>query len=160
MSVAIRTANRRILTRMLLVAVLMFGFGYAMVPLYRVFCDVTGINNLLGADEVAMNTQVDTSRNVTVEFDANIRGLPWNFKPERSSIIVHPGELAQVRYRVQNTRDHPLIGQAIPSYGPQLAGQYFRKIECFCFTRQRLAAGEVREMPVVFVIDPGLPREV
>lgn len=148
------------MTRMLVVVALMFGFGYAMVPLYRVFCDVTGINNLLGPDEIVGNTQVDLLRSVTVEFDANAHELPWDFRAEQSNVRVHPGELVHVRYRVHNRRDHPVMGQAIPSYGPQRAAQYFRKLECFCFDRQTLGPGEVREMPVVFVIDPALPSDV
>lgn len=152
--------NRRVLIRLLLVAVLMFGFGYAMVPIYEKFCEVTGINNLLNPDDPLRNTQVDTSRKVTVEFDANTHGLPWSFKPGQASVSVHPGELVQVVYRVSNTRNHPVTGQAIPSYGPQLAAAHFKKMECFCFARQTLGSGETREMPVVFVIDPALPNDV
>ena len=152
--------NRRVLTRLLVVAGLMFGFGYAMVPMYQKFCEVTGINNLLNPDDPARNTQVDTSRTITVEFDANLHGLPWSFKPGQTSVSVHPGELVHVLYRVSNTRNHPVTGQAIPSYGPQLAAAHFKKLECFCFARQTLGPGESRDMPVVFVIDPALPKGV
>ena len=152
--------NRRVLFRLLAVAGLMFGFGYAMVTMYQKFCEVTGINNLLNPDDALRNSQVDTSRKVTVEFDANLHGLPWSFKPGQTSVSVHPGELVHVVYRVSNTRNHPVTGQAIPSYGPQLAAAHFRKMECFCFTRQTLGPGESREMPVVFVIDPALPKDV
>ncbi len=157
---AARLENRRLLAKLALVAVGMFGFGFALVPFYKKICEVTGINNLLAADEAARSTQVDYSRQVTVEFDANIHGLAWQFKPLQSSIVVRPGELAQVTYEVVNTRERAVSGQAIPSYGPKLAGQYFRKMECFCFTRQTLAAGEVKQMPVVFVVDPALPKDV
>ncbi|MBA3903416.1 MAG: cytochrome c oxidase assembly protein [Rhodocyclaceae bacterium] len=155
-----RSDNKRTLTRLVVVAAVMFGFGYALVPFYQKICEVTGINNLLNADDPVRSTQVDTTRRVTIEFDANTHGLPWSFKPGQASVTVHPGELVHVKYLVQNTRDRAVTGQAIPSYGPQLAGQHFRKLDCFCFARQTLGAGEAKEMPVVFVIDPALPKEV
>ena len=160
MSAKLKADNRRVLVRLLVVAGLMFGFGYVMVPIYEKFCEVTGINNLLNPDDPIRNTQIDTSRKVIVEFDANIHGLPWSFKPGQSSIAVHPGELAHVVYRISNTRNHPVTGQAIPSYGPQLAAAHFKKMECFCFTHQTLGPGESRDIPVVFVIDPALPKDV
>lgn len=152
--------NRRTLFKLLVVAALMFGFGYAMVPFYKKICEVVGINNLETPDRLAGNTQVVTSRRVTVEFDANIHQLPWSFRPLQSHIDVHPGELVQVMYEVTNTRDRPVTGQAVPSYAPARAAQYFRKLDCFCFTQQTLAPGERREMPVVFVVDPALPEDV
>lgn len=155
-----RADNKRILTRLLVVSVVMFGFGYALVPFYQKICEVTGINNLLNADEPVRSTQVDSTRSVTIEFDANTHGLPWNFKPGQTSVTVHPGELVHVTYLVRNTHDRAVTGQAIPSYGPQLAGQHFRKLDCFCFSRQTLGPGEAKEMPVVFVIDPALPKDV
>ena len=140
----------------------MFGFGFALVPLYDKICEVAGLRNLWqpGQVDAAVNTQVDLTRKVTVEFDSNVRMLHWTFKPMASSLEVHPGELAQMVYEVRNTLAEPVVGQAVPSYGPRLAAQYFRKLECFCFTQQTLAAGEVRQMPVVFTIDPGLPGDV
>jgi cytochrome c oxidase assembly protein subunit 11 len=152
--------NRRLLTKLTVVAVAMFGFGFALVPFYKKICEVTGVNNLLAPDEAARSTQVDYSRQITVEFDANIHGLAWQFKPLQSSIVVRPGELVHAAYEVVNTRERAVSGQAIPSYGPKLAGQYFRKMECFCFTRQTLAGGEAKRMPVVFVVDPALPKDV
>ena len=153
--------NRSILVKLLIVTVGMFGFGYALVPLYKMICEATGIYEVEKADAVPANTQVDLSRLVTLEFDTNIRSdLPWQFRPLQTSVKVHPGQLVQVAYEVHNRSDQPIAGQAIPSFGPQVAGQYFRKLECFCFTTQRFAAGEVRQMPVVFVIEPGLPRDV
>lgn len=153
-------ANRQTMIKLLVVAAMMFGFGYAMVPFYRVICDALGLNSVIKADEV-VNTQVDTSRTLTIELDANLRsGLPWTFTPVEKSVQVHPGELKQVTYEIRNRSNRPVTGQAIPSYGPQLAGRYFRKLDCFCFTQQTLAPGEVRRMPVVFVIDGGLPRDV
>lgn len=141
------------------VALAMFFVGYGMVPLYNAFCRVTGINEIGKADQVT-NTQVDRSRLITVEFDANTRQLPWQFRPLQSSLKVHPGELAQVLFEVSNEKNHAVSGQAIASYGPAHAAQYFKKIECFCFTRQTLNANEVRRMPVVFQVDGKLPREV
>ena len=107
-----------------------------------------------------LNSQVDKTRTITVEFDANARGLPWRFKPLVNHIEVHPGEVATVEYEVVNERSLPVTGQAIASYGPERAAEYFNKIECFCFTQQTLAPGETRRMPVVFVVDPKLPRDV
>ncbi|MGH8752329.1 MAG: cytochrome c oxidase assembly protein [Burkholderiales bacterium] len=153
-------ANRVMLRKLLIIAVVMFGFGFALVPFYQKICEVTGINNILKADEVAKNTQVDYSRTVTVEFDANTRALAWNFQPLQVSVKVHPGEMMQVVYEAKNTLPYAVTGQAIPSYGPQLAAEYFKKLQCFCFTQQTLKANEVRQMPVVFVIDPGLPKDV
>lgn len=153
--------NRAILIKMLVVTVVMFGFGYALVPLYKKICEVTGVNEIERANGPLGNTQVDTGRVVMIELDANIRSdLPWKFRPLQSSVKVHPGQLTQVMYEVRNASDRPITGQAIPSYGPQIAGQYFRKQECFCFAKQTFAPGEVRQMPVVFVIDAGLPKDV
>jgi cytochrome c oxidase assembly protein subunit 11 len=152
--------NRRMLVRLAVFAVAMFGFGFAMVPFYRAICDVTGLNSLTKRDAAPANTQVDTSRWVTVEFDANTRGLPWTFAPGSRSMRVHPGELVHVVYEVRNQSERTIVGQAIPSYGPQIAAGYFRKLECFCFRSQQLEAGETRQMPVVFVVDPSLPKEV
>jgi len=154
-------ANRTILIKLLVVAVGMFGFGYSLVPLYKKICEVTGIYDVEKASTAPANTQIDESRLVTLEFDANIRSdLPWQFRPLQTSIKVHPGQLVLVMYEVRNRSDQAVVGQAIPSYGPQVAGRYFRKLDCFCFTTQSFAAGEVRQMPVVFVIDPGLPKDV
>lgn len=151
--------NRKLLIKLSVIALGMFGFGFALVPFYDTVCRITGINNLMKADDVA-NTQVDAARDVVVEFDANIHDLPWRFKPAQSSVTVHPGQIVHVVYEVENTRDTPVSGQAIPSYGPELAGRFFRKMECFCFTKQTLEAGERRQMPVVFVVDPQLPKDI
>lgn len=158
------TAPNRLMLKKLLVAVLgMFGFGFALVPFYNTICEVAGLRELWqpGRTETgASNSQVDLTRKVTIEFDSNIRMLPWTFKPMASSVEIHPGELTQVVYEVRNTLNEPVTGQAVPSYGPRLAARYFRKLECFCFTQQTLAPGEARQMPVAFVIDAGLPRDV
>lgn len=155
--------NLRMLGKLVVVACVMFAFGYALVPLYDAICEVTGLNYLTkvdrGAAEFARNTQVDRSRTVVVEFDANSRGA-WHFRPEVNSLAVHPGELVTIEYRLENTRAVASTGQAIPSYAPQESAPYFRKLECFCFRQQALAAHESRRFPVVFVIDPELPRDV
>ena len=153
-------ANRRLMKKLLVVAAIMFGFGFALVPFYEKICEVTGIRNVFQPDAVAANTQIDATRLVSVEFDANTQRLPWTFKPLQSSVTMHPGEVMQVVYEVRNTLERPVTGQAVPSYGPQQAALYFRKMECFCFRQQTLAPGEVRRMPVVFVIDPKLPPEL
>ena len=153
-------ANQQTLVKLLVVAVLMFGFGYAMVPFYRAICDALGLNSVAKADVVA-NTQVDAGRLLTIEFDTNLRNnLPWTFTAVEKSVRVHPGALTQVTFEVRNSSDRAVTGQAIPSFGPQLAGRYFKKLDCFCFTQQTLAPGEVRRMPVAFVIEPGMPEDV
>lgn len=160
MDAATARANRRLLTKLLVIACGMFGFGFALVPFYEKICEVTGIRNVFKPDELPANTQVDLARTVTIEFDSNTHGLAWTFRPVQRSVEIHPGELATVAYEVRNPLDRPVTGQAVPSYGPQAAAQYFKKMECFCFQSQTLAPGEVRRMPVVFVIDPGLPQDV
>ena len=153
--------NRRMLVKLSIVASLMFGFGYALVPFYEKICLALGINSLVPvAKKTSENTQVDYTRSVSIELDANAHHLPWRFRPLQSHVSVHPGELMTVEYEITNTRNIAITGQAMPSYGPQLAGQYFSKLECFCFTKQTLAAGETRRMPVVFLIDPKLPADV
>jgi len=151
--------NRRLSRRLAIVALGMFGFAFALVPFYNQICAALGINNL-DQPAVVTNTQVDKSRWVTIELDSNAHNLPWRFKPLVASVKVHPGELTMVEYEIVNVREAPVTGQAVPSYGPQNAGEYFKKIECFCFTHQTLAAGETRRMPVVFVVDPKLPKDV
>ena len=162
--------NRRLLGKLLVVAGLMFGFGYALVPMYRAICDALGINVLSLSEQriangswsgkkSAANTQIDTTRTITVEFDANARG-PWDFKPAQRSVQVHPGEMATVMYRFKNIQNRTMAAQAIPSYAPRQASAHFNKLECFCFNEYTLAAGESKEWPVVFVIDPKLPKDV
>ena len=162
-----RRDNRRLMGKLAAVALAMFGFGYALVPLYQAFCEATGINIVALADknvsgaEVPMpaNTQVDLGRVVTVEFDANTRG-PWDFKPAQRSLQVHPGELTTVLYDFQNVQNRRISAQALPSYAPLQAGPYFHKLECFCFKQYTLEAGEKKSWPVVFVIDPKLSADV
>ncbi len=160
--------NRALVTKLAVVAVLMFGFGYALVPLYKSICEALGINVLsrserqvsgVGKPANGSNTQVDRSRTITVEFDANARG-PFDFKPAQRSLEVHPGELTTVMYEFRNTQSRSLAAQAIPSYAPKQATAYFNKLECFCFNEYTLAPGESRQWPVAFVIDPKLPKDV
>lgn len=153
-------ANRRMLGKLSVVAVAMFGFGFALVPFYNKLCAVTGVNNLVRPTAAVENTQVDTSRWITLEFDGNIHGMPWEFAPVTRSVRVHPGEMVQVSYEVRNTGASEIVGQAIPSYGPKFAAEHIKKLDCFCFTQQTLAPGEVRQMPVQLVVDPALPRSV
>jgi len=156
--------NKRLFVRLAVVAAAMFGFGYALVPFYYAICSAWGLNDFDKPDvaraAVVANTQIDASRTVTIELDSNIHNMPWRFRPLVRHVAVHPGELTTVEYEIVNTETVAVTGQAVPSYGPQLAGEYFRKVECFCFTQQTLAAGESRRMPVTFVIDPRLPRDV
>ena len=162
--------DRRLLARLVVVVAVMFAFGWALVPMYRAICDALGINVLSLAErriasgswsrpDAPANTQVDRSRTVTIEFDANVRG-PWRFAPEQRSIQVHPGEVATVMYDFTNVQPRTMAAQAIASYAPQQAATHFAKLECFCFTEYTLAPGESKRWPVVFVIDPKLPRDV
>ncbi len=154
-----RRSNRVMLAKLGVVVVVMFGFGFLLVPFYDQICKATAPRDIDVPDEVK-NTQVDLTRSVRLELDANASKLPWRFRPLTPIVTVHPGEVAQVVYEVENTSEHPVTGQAVPSYGPQLAAQYFRKLDCFCFTKQSLAPHEKRQMPVVFVVDPKLPNDV
>jgi cytochrome c oxidase assembly protein subunit 11 len=159
--------NVQMLGKLAVITAGMFGFGYALVPLYKAICEATGINVLaLSEREVPglkstlpKNTQVDESRTITVEFDANARG-PWDFKPATRSMEVHPGQLMTVMYEFQNIQNRTMSAQAIPSYAPQQAMSHFNKLECFCFNEYTLAPGEKKQWPVAFVIDPKLPKDV
>jgi len=162
------TLNKQILLKLLLLAVLMFGFGYALVPLYKALCEVTGINVITSKNNYGVrahgaskpgNTQIDYSRTVTIEFDSNSRG-PFAFKPVKNFLEVHPGELHEIVYEVVNTKDRAIAAQAIPSYAPKAATEFFTKIECFCFQEQALNPHQIRQMPVVFIVDPNLPKDV
>lgn len=163
----VKGENTRMVGKLAVVVCAMFGFGYALVPMYKAICEFTGINVLaLGEQAVPgqratlpANTQVDTSRTITIEFDANSRG-PWYFKPAQSSVQVHPGELTTVMYEFQNTQNRRMSAQAIPSYAPQQAQAHFNKLECFCFNQYTLDPGEKKSWPVAFVIDPKLSKDV
>jgi len=154
--------NRTMLKKLVVVAAIMFGFGYALVPAYRQLCEALGVNLLTQKDGTVappVNTQVDLTRTVTVELDGNAQG-PWRFRPTQRHVQVHPGEMTTVVYEVVNTQARTVKAQAIPSYAPQAAMPFFKKVECFCFKEQVLKPNEARQMPVVFFIDPKLPREI
>ncbi|MEY3125093.1 MAG: hypothetical protein RLZZ573_1613 [Pseudomonadota bacterium] len=159
--------NLLMVRKLIVITVGMFAFGYALVPIYKTICEMTGINILaLGEQVIAgtktqlpANTQVDTSRTITVEFDANSSG-PWDFRPAQRFVQVHPGEMTTVMYEFQNTQNRRMAAQAIPSYAPQQAAAHFNKLECFCFNQYTLEAGEKKSWPVVFVIDPKLSKDV
>jgi cytochrome c oxidase assembly protein subunit 11 len=168
----IRSQNVKMVGKLAVVAAGMFGFGYALIPIYRHICEVTGINILslyelqvpgggTGGRDVRVpdNSQVDLSRTITVEFDANARG-PWIFKPAKRYVQVHPGQLTTVMYDFQNVQNRRMTAQAIPSYAPHQAAAYFNKVECFCFRQYTLDPGEKKQWPVTFVIDPRLSKDV
>ncbi len=141
----------------------MFAFGFALVPLYQMFCNITGFNgSSQGRQAAAAYTgEIDTNRLVTVEFDATINsGLPWEFGPQTKKMQVHPGEVYEVNYTAKNNADEAIVAQAVPGITPWQATQHFNKMECFCFSNQTLAAGEYKEMPLRFVVSPGLPEDI
>lgn len=167
-----RLENTRMVGKLAVVVAGMFAFGYALVPMYKAICEATGINILALVErevpgsgstgrnvKLPANTQIDTSRTITVEFDANSRG-PWQFKPAQRSVQVHPGELTTVMYEFQNVQDRRMSAQAIPSYAPRQAAPHFNKVECFCFNQYTLEPGEKKQWPVAFVIDPKLSKDV
>jgi cytochrome c oxidase assembly protein subunit 11 len=164
----IKAINRQVLFKLLIATVMMFGFGYSLVPMYKALCEVTGINVVTSKNDYGVrayspnkvgNTQVDYSRVITIEFDSNSRG-PFTFKPVKNFLEVHPGEMSEIVYEVSNNLDRSVEAQAIPSYAHKSAMEFFTKLECFCFQQQTLAAHETKKMPVVFVIDAGLPADV
>ncbi|MBL8520581.1 MAG: cytochrome c oxidase assembly protein [Betaproteobacteria bacterium] len=149
---------RRTLYKLLLIVPVMLVFCASMVPLYKQICQVLGISASLAT---TTNTQVDASRNIRVDFDANLnRGFSWRFEPVEKFVSVHPGAVVTVNYRVTNMAPHATTGRAVPSFGPIEAGQYFQKVSCFCFSNQTLQAGETRDMPVTFYLDNKMPKDV
>lgn len=164
MSRALRRDNLQMVAKLALLTGVMFGFGYALVPMYKHICEALGINVLSRGEREAgksgaVNTQVDTTRTITVEFDANARGV-WDFKPATASLQVHPGAVTTVMYEFRNLQNRTMAAQAIPSYAPKRASAHFNKLECFCFNEYTLQPGERKQWPVVFVIDPQLPKDV
>jgi len=155
-----KAKNQRVIGLSLIVAVGMFGFGFALVPLYDVFCEITGLNGKIELSASTKTYEIDQSRTITVEFIATVNGLPWKFEPLQKKMTVHPGELSTVSYTATNLSSADVVGQAIPSVTPGPAASFFSKTECFCFTNQLLKAGETREMPVRFVIDPLISKDI
>ena len=166
----VQQANQRLVKRMVMVGVVMFGFSFALVPLYNVFCDAFGLNGRFVDIEKGQYTvskqavasqKVDKSRLVTVQFVANRnQNLPWEFRPVQAMIKVHPGEVKNVSYFAKNLTDKTVVAQAVPSLSPGQAVKYFSKIECFCFKQQTFKSGESREMPLQFVVDSNLPKDI
>jgi cytochrome c oxidase assembly protein subunit 11 len=158
MDAALAARNRQMMTKLLVISVAMLGFGFAMVPMYRKICEATGITQ--GRVVGAANTQVDTSRSVTVELLASSAGLPWKFEALERQVTLHPGELVTVNYRVVNTLGRPVTAHAAMNAAPSNAGLYIEKQACFCFSNQTFAAGEEKVMPVVFLVSPKAPRDM
>ena len=154
--------NKKIVQNLLFITLGMFCFGFALVPLYDVFCEYTGLNGKTGVQYVSEEQmQIDTSREIKVEFLANTNdGMPWEFKALTYSVTVHPGEATRVEFVARNKTNRDIVGRATPSVSPGQAAAYFQKTECFCFTEQLLKAGEEKIMPVVFIIDPAIDEDV
>lgn len=156
-------STRKLVTKLTLLVFVMFGFGYALVPLYNTICTVTGLNGKTGrlSEAAAAAMPKNDARLITVEFVTNVNsGMPWRFKPLVTRIAVHPGVETAVDFEVTNTSRDTITGQAVPSLAPNEVARYFSKTECFCFTQQTLAAGETRRMPVRFIVNPKIPSHV
>ncbi len=155
-------ANNKMVLKLVGIVIGMFGFGFALVPLYDVFCDVTGINGKTESTAaVYQSVEVDRSREVTVEFITRTNsGMPWEFRAETKRIKVHPGELNTVSFYVKNPASSNIVAQAIPSVSPGMAALYLNKTECFCFNQQPLDAGSEAYMPMQFYVDPQLPKDI
>ena len=158
MNAQVQHENMVLMRKLLVIATLMLGFGFAMVPMYRQICDALGISQTRTVGSV--NTQVDASREVKVELLASSAGLPWTFEALDREVTMHPGELRAVRYRVVNTLGRPIVAHAVMNTAPANAMKWIEKQECFCFSDQKLAPGESREMPVVFRVKADAPRDL
>ncbi|MEE9397888.1 MAG: cytochrome c oxidase assembly protein, partial [Methylococcales bacterium] len=156
-----KQANKTLVVRLFLIVIGMFGFGFALVPLYSLFCDVTGLNGKVENQAVAaIQYAIDYDREIKVEFVTSLNeNTPMEFRAEKTTMGVHPGQFYTVNFFAKNTKANKIIAQAIPSLSPGLAVNYLKKVECFCFSRQTFEAGEEKKMPVRFVIDPDLPEE-
>lgn len=158
MSEALNT--RRLVTRLLILVVVMFAFGFALVPIYDVMCKAFGINGKTSGAYAGTQT-VDEQRQVRVQFIAtNAADMVWEFHPEANDLLVHPGAVNEMKFIAQNPTDKPMTAQAIPSVVPSEAAAYFHKTACFCFTQQVLQPGERIEMVVRFIVDRDLPKDV
>ncbi len=162
MNETLRQANRRLIIKLLLLVAAATGFAFALVPFYDLLCKVTGLNGKTGgAVQIAQASEADTGRWVTVEFTSTVMpGMSWEFRPAQTRMRVHPGEVTRINYLARNPTNQAMTGQAVPSVSPGWTAQHFNKIECFCFQRQELKPGEVREMPLAFLISPELPAGV
>jgi len=156
-----KAENKKLILRLIAVIGGMFLFAFALVPLYNVFCDITGINGKTRGQALYESVSIDKERIVTVEFLTNInRGMPWEFVSRVKSIEVHPGELNTVLFYAKNRSKFDLVGQSVPSVSPGEAALYLNKTECFCFDQQRLLAGEDIEMPMKFYLDADIPKDI
>lgn len=155
-------SNTRLIKRLLLIITGMFGFVFALVPLYGVFCDLTGLNGKTsGVRAEIVNVEPDLSRTVVVEFVASVNeNMRWDFQPKVARMEVHPGKTYQTSFFARNQTAQVMTGQAIPSVAPGQAARFFQKTECFCFTEQQFQGGEGRDMPLIFRIDPDLPEDI
>lgn len=164
-------SNRKLVVKLLAVVAAAFAFGFALVPLYDVFCSVTGFNgktkqNAVGVGGIASSvvapvSRIDMSRIVTVEFTGTVMpGLPWEMRPLTTSLDLHPGELHQAKFLVHNRSDQTIVGQAVPSVSPGQAAQHFEKLDCFCFSQQTLAPGETKELPLTFIVKPEIDEKI
>lgn len=154
-------ANFSLTTQLFALVVAMFGFGFALVPLYDVFCQILGIGGKTAAQATTVVEAPDLNREIVVEFVTTVNeGAPWEFRAEVAEMRVHPGKLYQATFFARNLTGQPLVGQAVPSVAPGQVAKYFRKTECFCFEQQSFFANEGRDMPVVFILDPEIPRHI
>ena len=157
----LRRANKRMALRLSFVVIGMFAFGFALVPLYDVICDITGLNGKTGQVSAAEVKGPDLSRTITVKFVATVNNAaPWEFHPNDVTLKVHPGGLYNTSFWARNKTTHQLVGQATPSVSPREASLYFNKTECFCFTQQAFDSEEGRDMPVQFVVDRDIPAHI
>lgn len=158
--------SKRIALWLAAASVGMFGFSFALVPLYNTLCEITGLNGKVNTSGRVRTTPVvqptvDTSRTITLEFVTHTNEeMPWEFHTETKSIEIHPGEMRKVIFYAKNPTDQDMVGQSIPSVTPAIAARYIQKVECFCFVRQPLKAGSDEIMPVVLFIDKDLPEEI
>ena len=162
--------HNRLLAKLLAIVVVSFAFGFALVPLYDVFCEVTGLNGntgkTVGVGGIAgsvkpLPSRIDLNRVIAIEFTGTVMpGLPWKMEPVTTHLDLHPGELHQAIFRVHNVSDKAIVGQAIPSISPGAAARHFEKLDCFCFAQQTLAPGETKELPVTFIVKPEVGHDV
>jgi cytochrome c oxidase assembly protein subunit 11 len=158
-----KTNSKYRIAKLFVIPVVMFGFGYLMVPLYDVFCDITGLNGKTGVITTAAASRQETSedRLIKVEFMSSVNETgPWEFRPDQTSMMVNPGRSYTASYTAKNMLDKDVVSQSVPSVAPSKVAEYFNKTECFCFTEQAFKANEKRSMPLTFIIDPDVPEDV
>lgn len=155
-------SNQRLIRFLLLGAISMFGFGFALVPLYDVLCEQLGINGKpQNSASQFIDNEIDKSRLITVEFVSQVQNnMPWEFTPQVNKMQVHPGELVRTHFKAKNLSNLNIVGQAIPSVSPGRGAAYFNKTECFCFNQQTLTAKTSADLPLIFYVDPALPDNI